>query len=203
MIPVILSGGSGTRLWPLSRKMYPKQFLSLLHDETMLQKTLLRLADLEHASPIVVCNDEHRFIVAEQARQVGIEDLTIILEPLGRNTAPAIAVAALQSLEQADDPILLVLSADHEIRDSGAFCSAVRQALPLAENGRLVTFGIVPTHPATGYGYIRRGTTVGDGYAVDAFVEKPDRDTAQQYLDGGDFYWNSGMFLFSARTYLA
>ena len=203
MIPVILSGGSGTRLWPLSRKMYPKQFLSLLHDETMLQKTLLRLDGLEHGSPIVVCNNEHRFIVAEQARQIGVEDPTIILEPMGRNTAPAIAVAALQALEQTDDPIILVLSADHEIRDPEAFCSAVRQAMPLAAEGKLVTFGIVPTHPATGYGYIRRGAAEGDGFKVDAFVEKPDRETAQQYLDSGEFYWNSGMFLFSASVYLA
>ncbi|MDJ0776427.1 MAG: mannose-1-phosphate guanylyltransferase/mannose-6-phosphate isomerase [Gammaproteobacteria bacterium] len=203
MIPVVLSGGSGTRLWPLSRKMYPKQFLSLLHDETMLQKTLLRIAELEHSPPIVVCNDEHRFVVAEQARQIGIEDPTIILEPVGRNTAPAIAVAALQALEQADDPLLLVLSADHEIRDSQAFCNAVRQALPLAADGRLVTFGIVPTHPATGYGYIRRGAPEGAGFAVDSFVEKPDRETARRYLDSGDYYWNSGMFLFSASAYLA
>ena len=202
MIPVILSGGSGTRLWPLSRKMYPKQFLSLLHDETMLQQTLLRLDGLDHDAPIVVCNDEHRFIVAEQARQIGIEDLTIILEPLGRNTAPAIAVAALQALQQDADAVLLVLSADHEIPNREAFQRAVEQALPLAAAGKLVTFGIVPTRPATGYGYIRRGEADGEGFVVDRFVEKPDPDTAQAYLDSGDYYWNSGMFLFAARTYL-
>lgn len=203
MIPVILSGGSGTRLWPLSRKMYPKQFLSLLHDQTMLQKTLTRLDGLSHSAPTVVCNNEHRFIVAEQARQLGIEDLSIILEPVGRNTAPAIAVAAIHAAELADDPVLLVLSADHEIKDEKAFCEAVRQAEPLAESGKLVTFGIVPTRAATGYGYIKRGNADGDGFNVDQFVEKPDLETAEKYLAAGDYYWNSGMFMFKALSYLA
>jgi mannose-1-phosphate guanylyltransferase len=202
LIPIILSGGSGTRLWPLSRKMYPKQFLSLLHDETMLQKTLSRLNGLEHTAPTVVCNNEHRFIVAEQARQSGIEDLSIILEPFGRNTAPAIAVAAIHALQHAQDPVLLVLSADHEIADETAFCAAVRQALPLAESGKLVTFGIVPDRAATGYGYIKRGKPQDKGYIVDEFVEKPDPATAAAYLDSGDYYWNSGMFMFKAQTYL-
>jgi len=202
LIPIILSGGSGTRLWPLSRKMYPKQFLSLLHDETMLQKTLSRLDGLEHAAPIVVCNDEHRFIVAEQARQSGVEDLSIILEPFGRNTAPAIAVAALHALQHAQDPLLLVLSADHEIADEKAFCDAVRKAQPLAEAGKLVTFGIVPDHAATGYGYIKRGKPQDKGYIVDDFVEKPGHATATEYLDSGDYYWNSGMFMFKAQAYL-
>jgi mannose-1-phosphate guanylyltransferase len=183
--------------------MYPKQFLSLLHDETMLQKTLSRLDGIEHAAPIIVCNDEHRFIVAEQARQIGLETLSIILEPFGRNTAPAIAVAALQALTQAADPLLLVLSADHEITDEAAFCESVRQAQPLAEAGRLITFGIVPTQAATGYGYIRRGAAVGQGFDVDEFVEKPDQATAESYLASGDYYWNSGMFMFRAQTYLA
>ena len=202
MIPIILSGGSGTRLWPLSRKMYPKQFLSLLHDETMLQKTLSRLDGLEHTAPIVVCNDEHRFIVAEQARQIGIEDLSIILEPFGKNTAPAIAVAAIHAAELADDPVLLVLSADHEIADEKAFHDVVKQALPLAEAGKLVTFGIVPKNAATGYGYIKRGEAEGNGFVVDQFVEKPDPDTAEEYLATGEYYWNSGMFMFKAQAYL-
>jgi len=202
LIPIILSGGSGTRLWPLSRKMYPKQFLSLLHDETMLQKTLQRLAGLEHGVPTVVCNDEHRFIVAEQARQIGIEDLSIILEPFGRNTAPAIAVAAIHAAQQAENPVLLVLTADHEIPDQEAFTDVVRQALPLAEAGKLVTFGIVPTHAATGYGYIRRGAASGNGYIVDRFVEKPDHDSALRYLESDDYYWNSGMFMFRTQAYL-
>ena len=203
MIPIILSGGSGTRLWPLSRKMYPKQFLSLLHDETMLQKTLQRLDGLEHAAPIIVCNNEHRFIVAEQARQIGLESLSIILEPFGRNTAPAIAVAAIHALAQEQDPLLLVLSADHEITDEPAFCDSVRKASTLAEDGKLVTFGIVPTQAATGYGYIRRGANAGQGYAVSEFVEKPDLATAKAYLKSGDYYWNSGMFMFRAGAYLA
>jgi mannose-1-phosphate guanylyltransferase len=203
LIPIILSGGSGTRLWPLSRKMYPKQFLSLLHDETMLQKTLSRLDGLDHSAPIIVCNNEHRFIVAEQARQIGLETLSIILEPFGRNTAPAIAVAALQALTQAEDPLLLVLSADHEITDEAAFCKSVKQAQQLAEAGNLVTFGIVPTQAATGYGYIHRGVAEGQGFKVDKFVEKPDQATAESYLSSGDYYWNSGMFMFRAAAYLA
>jgi mannose-1-phosphate guanylyltransferase len=202
LIPVILSGGSGTRLWPLSRKMYPKQFLSLLHDETMLQKTLSRIDGLEHAAPTIVCNNEHRFIVAEQARQSGIEDLSIILEPFGRNTAPAIAVAAIHALQHASDPVLLVLTADHEIADEDAFRDAVRQALPLAEAGKLVTFGIIADHAATGYGYIKRGKSQDGGYVVDEFVEKPDQATAAEYLDSGNYYWNSGMFMFKAQAYL-
>ncbi len=203
MIPIILSGGSGTRLWPLSRKMYPKQFLSLLRDETMLQRTLQRLEGLEHAAPTVVCDDEHRFIVAEQARQIGIEDLSIILEPFGKNTAPAIAVAAVHAMQQDADPVLLVLTADHEIPDQRAFTDVVKQAQPLAAAGKLVTFGIVPTYAATGYGYIRRGDAEGNGFVVDEFIEKPDGKTAEQYLASDSYYWNSGMFMFRAGAYLA
>jgi mannose-1-phosphate guanylyltransferase len=182
--------------------MYPKQFLSLLHDETMLQRTLKRLDRLDHAAPTVVCNNEHRFIVAEQARQIGVEDLSIILEPFGRNTAPAIAVAAVHATQQAGDPVLLVLTADHEIPDQQAFTDVVRQALPLAEAGKLVTFGIVPTYAATGYGYIRRGESEGNGYIVDEFVEKPDQSSASAYLASDEYYWNSGMFMFRAQAYL-
>lgn len=202
MIPIILSGGSGTRLWPLSRKMYPKQFLALLHDETMLQKTLQRLDGIPHQPPIVVCNDEHRFIVAEQARQIGLEKLPILLEPCGRNTAPAIAVAALYASQTGGDPLLLVLSADHEIPDREAFTAIVEKAIPLAEAGKLLTFGVVPTHAATGYGYIKRGAAEGDGFAVTEFVEKPDRETAEGYLESGEYYWNSGIFMFRAQCYL-
>lgn len=188
MIPIFLSGGSGTRLWPLSRKMYPKQFLSLLHEETMLQKTLLRLDGLNHQSPVIVCNEEHRFLVAEQSRQVEIEDPTIILKPFGRNTAPAIAVVAIHSLQQQDDPTQLILSADHEMQDEAAFRSSVTSAQELVEDGKLVTFGILPTSPAIGYGYIKRGTENKPGYRVERFAEKPDLSTAEEYVATGDYY---------------
>ena len=183
--------------------MYPKQFLSLLHDETMLQRTLMRLDNIPHQAPMVICNNEHRFIVAEQARQIGIEDLSIVLEPCGRNTAPAIAVAALLASQGDADPVMLILSADHEIPDHESFDAIVDKAKPLAEAGKLVTFGIVPTEPATGYGYIRRGEAEDNGFEVAEFVEKPCRETAQTYLDSGDYYWNSGMFMFRARAYLS
>jgi len=203
LIPIILSGGSGTRLWPLSRKMYPKQFLSLLHEETMLQKTLARLDGLKHQNPVIVCNEEHRFIVAEQVRQLGIKDPTIILEPFGKNTAPAIAVAAIHALQQQNDPTLLILSADHEIQDESAFRDSVTSAQELTEDNKLVTFAIVPTSPATGYGYIKRGAVVNTGYTVECFVEKPDSATAGEYLTSQNYYWNSGMFMFKASAYLA
>ena len=182
--------------------MYPKQFLPLVHDNTMLQETLLRLDGLDISKPIIVCNEDHRFIVAEQARQIGHEDLSIILEPFGRNTAPAIAIAALHATAENEDPLLLVLSADHEIANTAKFQHAVNLAKPLAEQNKLVTFGIVPDHAATGYGYIRSGDAQGDGFRVDSFVEKPDEATAKQYLESGDYYWNSGMFMFKASVYL-
>lgn len=207
LLPVIMAGGSGTRLWPLSRGLYPKQFLTLQAEFSMLQKTLLRTQSLNCDSPLLITNEEHRFVAAEQLRQLSKLSGNIILEPIGRNTAPAIALAALQALHQSDtkdDPLLLVLAADHVIKDEAAFCQSVRAALPLAQQGKLVTFGIVPTQPETGYGYIRRGLSVAgtSGYQVAQFVEKPDLATATNYLESGDFYWNSGMFLFSAKNYL-
>jgi len=202
-IPVIMAGGSGTRLWPLSRGNYPKQFLALTGDTTMLQQTLLRLKGLAHQAPLLICNEDHRFIAAEQVRQLGVSGASILLEPVGRNTAPAIALAALQAISKDPGAVLLVLAADHVIEDEAAFRAAVEQAEPLAASGKLVTFGIVPTAPETGYGYIRRGVSAGSAYQVDAFVEKPNLVTAEQYLASGEYYWNSGMFMFRADRYLA
>lgn len=196
--PVIMAGGSGTRLWPLSRAAHPKQFLRLHGEDTMLQATVKRLSGLDIQASITICNEEHRFFVAEQLRE--IDKLgSIILEPVGRNTAPAIALAALTV---KDDPLLLVLAADHVMQDEAAFREAVIRAIPLAEAGKLVTFGIVPSAPHTGYGYIKRGKDIGEGFEVDAFVEKPSSDVAQDYFSSGDYYWNSGMFLFRASNYL-
>lgn len=203
LTPVVMAGGSGTRLWPLSRRMLPKQFLPLAGEHSMLQETLQRLDGLARRAAIVVCNEEHRFLVAEQLQQIQEQQGSIILEPMGRNTAPAIAVAALQALKQDEDPLLLVLAADHTITDHPAFHAAIEQATQLAQSGLLVTFGIVPQAPETGYGYIRRGEGIGAGFRVEQFVEKPDLETAQHYLASGQYYWNSGMFLFRARRYLA
>ncbi|WP_417568374.1 mannose-1-phosphate guanylyltransferase/mannose-6-phosphate isomerase [Marinobacter sp.] len=206
--PVIMAGGTGSRLWPMSRQLNPKQFLKLTNGPlSMLQATVARLEGMDAANPLLICNEEHRFLAAEQMRQSGHEDTRIILEPCGRNTAPAIALAALQLCESVengtDDPLMLVLAADHLIKDVSAFQEGVKKAIPLAREGKLVTFGIVPHHPETGYGYIHRGTELGpDSYAVDRFVEKPDQATANRYLDSGEYLWNSGMFLFGARQYL-
>lgn len=199
IIPVILSGGAGTRLWPLSRELRPKQLLSLsfASEATMLQATARRVP----GKPIVVCNQEHRFIVAEQLREIGIEPHALVIEPVGRNTAPAVAVAALLA-ETSQDSLLLVMPSDHQIRDNAAFQQALEKAVPLAEAGMLVTFGIQPTEPATGYGYIRRGEPLGGGFTVDRFVEKPDRATAEAWVASGEYLWNGGIFLFSARNYL-
>jgi len=203
MLPVIMSGGSGTRLWPLSRKLFPKQFLPLSNENTMLQETLSRLEGLDTQPPVVICNDEHRFIVAEQLRNSGIDKSDIILEPVGRNTAPAIAVAAFHALKTDKDAILLVLAADHIIEDVASFHAAINHAESLAAEGKLVTFGIVPDKPETGYGYIRRGNQIDEHrYAVDSFVEKPDLATAESYLLSGEYLWNSGMFMFRADRYL-
>ncbi len=199
IVPVVMAGGAGTRLWPLSRAGHPKQFLPLHSDKTMLQETVGRLSDLPVQDSIVICNEGHRFFVAEQLR--AIDKLgSIILEPVGRNTAPAIALAALASQER--DPLLLVLAADHVIEDQAAFTHAVELAIPLAEQGKLVTFGIVPQAPHTGYGYIRRGSPIDAGFEVLSFTEKPDLQTASSYLQTGGYYWNSGMFLFKASRYL-
>jgi len=198
--PIILSGGSGTRLWPLSRKQYPKQYLPLASDNTMLQETILRLNGLDNlADPIIVCNADHRFLVAEQCQQIDIKNPTILLEPVGRNTAPAIAAAALQSLKDSDGSMLLVLSADHVIQDVDAFHEAINIASKQAQSGKLTTFGIVPTDANTGYGYIKASKDNADGaYKVEEFVEKPDLKTALTYLEQGNYLWNSGMFMFKA-----
>ncbi|MCL1551764.1 mannose-1-phosphate guanylyltransferase/mannose-6-phosphate isomerase [Xanthomonas nasturtii] len=201
VLPIILSGGSGTRLWPLSRESYPKQFLPLVGDKSMLQATWLRAAPVAAHAPIVVANEEHRFIAAEQLQQLGVKPSAILLEPKGRNTAPAIAVAALEATRDGADPLLLVLPSDHVIGDEAAFQAAVTVAAEAAAQGKLVTFGIKPTAPETGYGYIKAGAGTGAS-AVERFVEKPDLATAQGYLASGEYYWNSGMFLFRASRYL-
>jgi mannose-1-phosphate guanylyltransferase/mannose-6-phosphate isomerase len=206
--PVILSGGAGTRLWPLSRELYPKQLLPLTGARTMLQQTVLRLQGLTAGAPIVVCNEAHRFLVAEQLRQLHIEPRATLLEPFGRNTAPAIALAAHAALKglpaqpNALDPVLLVLPADHVIRDIAAFHTAVRAALAAAEAGQLATFGIVASAPETGYGYIERGAPSGAAFRIARFIEKPNSERAREFVASGDYYWNSGMFLFRARRYL-
>ena len=203
LTPVLLSGGVGSRLWPVSRETHPKQFLPMAGEMSMLQETLQRTAGMEAGCPLVVCNEEHRFMVAEQLRQMHLQASSLILEPFGRNTAPAVALAAISAV--ADDPesILLILPADHLIKDVDAFVEAVANALPLAREGRLTTFGVVPTAPETGYGYIKCGTAITDGlYDLERFVEKPDAETAQGYLDSGDYVWNSGMFLLRAQSYL-
>jgi len=207
--PVIMAGGTGSRLWPLSRQLNPKQFLKLTDDHmSMLQLTVARLDGMESADPLLICNEDHRFLAAEQMRQAGYNDARIILEPCGRNTAPAIALAALQLVkatdDSADDPLMLVLAADHLIQDVAAFQQGIQKSIPLARQGKLVTFGIVPSHPETGYGYIEQGKELEDScYSVDRFVEKPDLATAESYLASGDYLWNSGMFMFGARQYLS
>jgi mannose-1-phosphate guanylyltransferase/mannose-6-phosphate isomerase len=205
LIPVILSGGSGTRLWPLSRELYPKQFLPLVGRSTMLQDTVRRLDGLGAAGPVIVCNEHHRFIVAEQLRQIDSVPTAIVLEPIGRNTAPAVAIAALAALQAAppdSDPILLVMPADHVLRDVAAFQTVVRDGLASATAGKLVTFGVVPTKPETGFGYIRKAAGAGPAFPIAEFVEKPDAERAAAYVASGEYLWNSGMFMFRARRYL-
>ena len=209
LVPVILCGGTGTRLWPLSRASYPKQYWPLAGtgEDTLLQQTQQRLAGLPGlGSPLLICNEDHRFIVAEQLRQIGVEPQAILLEPVGRNTAPAVAVAALQATAHGEDPLLLVLAADHVIRDAATFRATVTAGMAAAEAGQLVTFGIVPTAPETGYGYIEAAQSLlgaNEPVPIARFVEKPDRATAEQFLATGRFTWNSGMFLFKASAILA
>ncbi|WP_249979292.1 mannose-1-phosphate guanylyltransferase/mannose-6-phosphate isomerase [Vreelandella olivaria] len=203
--PIIMAGGSGTRLWPLSRRLHPKQFLALTGQHSMLQQTLTRLEGLPCEAPIIICNEEHRFLVAEQLRDIGVQGANILLEPEGRNTAPAIALGALQAEKRApgQQSLLLILAADHVIEDIKALHEAVKQASPLASDGSLVTFGILPTHAETGYGYIQQGTKLDmHGYRVEQFVEKPDSETAEQYIASGNYLWNSGMFLMRPDAYL-
>ena len=203
--PVILCGGNGTRLWPMSRGGYPKQYLKLTGENTLVQQTALRLNGVRNvASPIVITNAEQRFLVAEQLRSVNIAPSSIVLEPKGRNTAPAVAVAALLARQQSDDALLMVLPSDHVITNEAMFAKLANDAAAIARDNYLVTFGIEPTEPHTGYGYIRSGAGLGsDGaYLVDRFVEKPDRATAQAFLQEGNYYWNSGMFMLKAAIYL-
>ncbi len=204
ILPVILSGGSGTRLWPLSREQYPKQLLPLVGEDSMLQATVQRLAGLPGiAEPLLVCNEDHRFVVAEQLRQLGSNG-TVVLEPVGRNTAPAVTLAALLALRDSQDPVMVIMPADHVILDGDRFREAVQQAARLAEAGMIVTFGITPDCPETGYGYIQRGDVLPgetSAFRLARFVEKPDRTTAQRYLDAGDHLWNSGLFVMKASVW--
>ena len=206
IIPVILCGGSGTRLWPLSRQSFPKQFLSLTSNnkDSLLQNTVKRISSLKNiSSPILICNEEHRFLVAEQMREINIKNCSILLEPFGRNTAPAIAISALKALDKNDDPILLILSSDHEILNKEKFINTLNAGINYAEKEKLVTFGIVPTNPETGYGYIKAAKPLTDnleGIDIKEFLEKPDLKKAKELIEDKRFTWNSGIFMFKAKT---
>lgn len=203
VIPVILCGGAGTRLWPLSRELYPKQLLALVDDYSLLQNTVTRCAGHpDVTAPMLVCNEEHRFLVAEQLREIEVEASRIILEPEGRNTAPAVALAAHEAMKTDDDAILVVLPSDHVIHKTTLFLEALTTAIDLAKDDALVTFGVVPDKPETGYGYIKKGMATGAAFKVDKFVEKPDVATASDFLQSGLYCWNSGMFVFKASAYL-
>ena len=203
VISVILCGGSGTRLWPLSRELYPKQLLTLIDDNSLLQNTIRRCNNHpDNNGTILVCNEGHRFLVAEQLRELDIQDVDILLEPEGRNTAPAVALAAHLAQKRVEDAVLVILPSDHVIQDTRTFNEALSQAIKLAKEHYLVTFGVTPNRPETGYGYIRRGAALATGYLVDKFVEKPDLFRAEKFLSEGGYYWNSGMFVFKASVYL-
>jgi len=202
IVPVILSGGSGTRLWPLSRKLHPKQFINLVNETTLFQDTILRLPE-GVSEPLIICNEEHRFLAAEQLREINKNTKGIILEPEGKNTAPAIALSALKSIEDGKDPVLLVLSADHVIKNIGAFHESIEVASELAKNDKLITFGVVPDRAETGYGYIEAEiNNTNTFYSIKSFTEKPNQKNAKKYFDSGNYLWNSGMFMFKASTYL-
>lgn len=206
IFPIVMAGGAGSRLWPLSRELYPKQFLKVAGNATLLQQTLSRLGSLNHTAPTIICNEEHRFIVAEQLRSANVENSGIILEPVGRNTAPAIALGALHAIKMGGDPLLLVMAADHMITNEDAFITAINKAVEFAEYGRLVTFGISPITPETGYGYIKCGKPHSEnpeGFVVEQFVEKPNAAVARRYIESGDYYWNSGIFLFKASVFIS
>lgn len=203
LLPVVMAGGTGSRLWPMSRELYPKQFLAMDQEESMLQVTLRRLEGLPVINPLVICNEAHRFLVADQLQQLGLLDGNVMLEPMGRNTAPAVAMAALWATATGQDPLMLVLAADHSIRETAAFQAAILKAIPRAAQGAMVTFGVVPSAPETGYGYIRTGAELSEGvHHVDAFVEKPNSALAAEYVASQKYLWNSGMFLFRASKYL-
>jgi len=203
--PVILSGGAGTRLWPLSRQLYPKQLLPLVSEQTLLQDTITRLENFPNVSDsvTVICNDEHRFLVAEQLREINVKADALLLEPVGRNTAPALTLAAIANRDAGCDDVLLVMPADHIIKDTKTFQQILTEGTALAEQNMLVTFGIVPTKAETGYGYIKQGEAIDDkSFIIDEFVEKPNAVTAQKYLDSGQYLWNSGMFMMKASVWL-
>lgn len=203
---VVLAGGSGTRLWPLSRELYPKQFLNLTGEASLLQRTLNRISTLNSAPPLIVCNEEHRFLVAEHCRLAAVSNPTIILEPEGKNTAPAVTLAAFEAITTNEDPVLLVLPSDHHIADLDGFNRAIREALPIAKQGSMVMFGCTPIRPATAFGYIQAvEQSIGSSTALEiqSFVEKPDQETAESMLDEGSYYWNSGMYMFLASRYLS